>query len=59
MKIIRRGYEKEVICPKCKALLCYISKDIHLVGDMEGNNNYCVKCPECGKRTWCKKVLKK
>ena len=49
MKIIRKGCEKEVICPKCKALLYYVTKDIHLVGDMEGNYNYCVKCPECGK----------
>ena len=49
MKIIRRSYEKEVTCPQCEALLYYVNKDIHLVGDMEGNNNYCVKCPECRK----------
>lgn len=49
MKIIRKGYEKEVTCPGCKALLYYVTKDIHLVGDMEGNNDYCVRCPECEK----------
>ena len=49
MKIIRKGYEKEVTCPRCKALLYYVTKDIHLVEDMEGNDDYCVRCPECGK----------
>jgi len=47
MKIIRNSYEREVTCPKCKALLYYVTKDIHLVVDMEGNDNYCVKCPVC------------
>lgn len=49
MKIIRRACEKEVTCPRCKALLYYVTKDIHLVGDMEGNSDYYVRCPECGK----------
>jgi len=49
MKIIRKGFEREVTCPRCKALLSYVTKDIHLVGDMESNYSYCVKCPECGK----------
>lgn len=48
MKIIRRSYEKEVTCSKCKSLLYYVTKDIHLVGDMDGDYIYCVKCPECG-----------
>ena len=49
MKVIRKGYETEVTCQKCKSLLYYVTKDIHLVGDMEGDYNYCVKCHECGK----------
>ena len=47
MKVIRKGYEKEIICPKCGALLLYVQQDIHLIGDMEGDYSYCVKCPEC------------
>ena len=47
MRVIKKGYEKEAICPKCKATLLYTSDDIHLVGDMEGDYDYCVKCPEC------------
>ena len=47
MKVVRKGYEKEIICPRCKSLLLYTNRDIRLVGDMESNYNYCVKCPEC------------
>lgn len=49
MKVIQHGYEKEVVCPKCKATIVYDSSDIHLVGDMEGDWDYCVTCPDCGK----------
>ena len=48
MKVLRKGFEKEVTCPKCKAVLLYVKQDIHLIGDMENDYNYCVKCPECG-----------
>lgn len=50
MRIIRKGCEKEIVCPKCKSLLYYVNSDIHLIGDMEGEYNYCVKCQECGKQ---------
>jgi len=49
MKVIRKGFEKEVVCPKCKSLLYYVIQDIHLIGDMEGEYSYCIKCPECKK----------
>jgi DNA-directed RNA polymerase subunit RPC12/RpoP len=50
MKIIKRGVEKEIICPKCHSTLLYDIEDVHLAGDMEGEYNYCVTCPECGER---------
>jgi RNase P subunit RPR2 len=36
-----------VICPECRSVVYYKEKDIHLIGDMEGEYSYCVKCPEC------------
>ena len=47
MKVIRHGYEKEVVCPKCKASIVYESSDVHMVGDMEGEYFPSVKCPDC------------
>jgi len=47
MKVIRKGYEKEITCPKCGSLLLYVQEDIDLVGDMEGEYSYYVRCPEC------------
>ncbi len=47
MRVIRRSIEKEIVCPHCNSLLYYEDKDITNVGDMEGNYNYCVICPEC------------
>ena len=47
MKVVHKGYGREIICPRCKSLLFYVNQDIHLVGDMETNYDYCVKCPEC------------
>lgn len=47
MRVIRKSSEKETVCPKCGAILFYETKDIHIVGDMEGEDSYCVKCPEC------------
>lgn len=49
MRVLKKSYEKQITCPKCNAELLYVSKDIHLVGDMEGDWDYCVTCPECGK----------
>ena len=48
MKVIRRGYEKEIICTKCKSLLYYVNEDVHKVRDDEGNYKHYVKCPVCG-----------
>ena len=48
MRVLRKSGEKEAVCPKCQAVILYTSTDIHLVGDMEGNENYCIECPECG-----------
>ena len=47
MRVIRKSVEKEAICPKCNALIYYINADIHSVGDMEGEYDYCITCPEC------------
>lgn len=49
MKVIKKSFETQITCPKCNSELLYVSKDIHLVSDMEGNCDYCVTCPECGK----------
>lgn len=49
MRVLKKSSEKQITCPKCKAELLYVSKDIHNVGDMENNWNDCVTCPECGK----------
>lgn len=49
MRVVKKSYETQITCPKCKAELIYESGDIHLVGDMESNWDYCVTCPECGK----------
>ncbi len=48
MKIIKRGYEKEVTCPQCKDLLLYDSNDMHFFTDMESDTYLCVTCPDCG-----------
>lgn len=47
MRVIRKSSEKEIVCFRCGALLFYENKDIHIVGDMEDNDYFCVKCPEC------------
>lgn len=47
MRVIRKSSEKEVVCSECGSKLFYETNDIHLVGDMEGDYSYCVKCPEC------------
>lgn len=47
MRVIRKSIEKEIVCPHCNSLLYYEDKDIRNVGDMEGNYDYCVICPEC------------
>lgn len=47
MRVIRKSSEKEIVCPECSSVLYYTEKDIHLIGDMEGEYYYCVKCPEC------------
>ena len=47
MRVIRKSSEKETVCSECGALLYYEAKDIHLVGDMECEYSYRVKCPEC------------
>lgn len=47
MRVIRRGNEREVECPKCRALLYYTTSDIEFVGDLEGNYYHSVRCPEC------------
>lgn len=50
MRIIRHSFEKEIVCPRCNAILYYVAQDIHSIGDMEGNYIDCVKCPECNKQ---------
>lgn len=51
MKVLRKGFEKEVTCHRCKAVLLYTHQDIDYVGNMEGEwNCYCVKCPECNEQ---------
>ena len=47
MKVLKKGYEKEVICPHCKATLLYINTDVHLGSDIEGDYECYVECPEC------------
>lgn len=47
MKVICKGYEREVVCTGCKALLYYTPQDVHYVGDLESEYRNCVKCPEC------------
>jgi ssDNA-binding Zn-finger/Zn-ribbon topoisomerase 1 len=49
MRVVKKSYETQITCTKCKAELIYDSGDIHLEGDMEGEWGYCVTCPECGK----------
>lgn len=49
MKVLKKSSETQITCSKCNAELLYDSGDIHLVGDMEGDWNYCVTCPECDK----------
>lgn len=49
MRVIKKSYETQITCPKCNEEFLYGSEDIHLVGDMESNWDYCVTCPECGK----------
>jgi len=49
MRVLKKSSETQITCPKCTAELLYGSEDIHLVGDMEGDWDYCVTCPECGK----------
>ena len=44
MRVVKKSYEKQITCPKCKAELIYDSGDIHLVGDMESNWDYYVTC---------------
>lgn len=48
MKVLRKGYEKEVTCPRCKAVLLYLNEDVHLGYDIEGDYEHYVICPECG-----------
>lgn len=48
MRVLRKGYEKVVVCPKCQAVLLYTSTDIRSVGDMEGNEYHCIECLDCG-----------
>jgi hypothetical protein len=47
MRFVRKSSEKEIICSECGSILYYEAKDTHLVGDMEGEYSYCIKCPEC------------
>jgi hypothetical protein len=49
MRVFKKSCETQITCPKCNAELIYGSEDIHLVGDMESDWDYCVICPECGK----------
>ena len=49
MRVLKKSSEKQITCPKCNAELLYGSKDIHIVGDMEGDWYSCVNCTECGK----------
>ena len=49
MRVLKKSSEEQITCLKCNAELLYGSKDIHIVGDMEGDWYYCVTCPECGK----------
>ena len=47
MRVIRKPSGKEIVCSNCGSILYYETKDIHYVGDMEGEYSYCIKCPEC------------
>ena len=47
MRVIRKSSEKEIVCSECGSILYYETKDIHFVGDMEGEYSYCLKCLEC------------
>lgn len=47
MRVIKRGNEREVKCPKCRALLYYTTSDIEITGDLESDYYHSVRCPEC------------
>lgn len=50
MKVIQRGYEREVTCPKCKAKLVYENIDIREGFDTESDYICFVVCPDCEHR---------
>ncbi len=47
MKVLKKGFENEITCPKCRAVLLYVSNDIYHCGDLEGDYYDCVRRPEC------------
>ena len=47
MKVLKRGFEKEITCPRCEAVLLYVNTDEHLGCDIEGDYEHYVICPEC------------
>ena len=49
MRVIKKGFEREITCPYCWAILYYTTHDMHISGDLEGDYYYGVDCPECGK----------
>lgn len=47
MRVIRKGIEKEIICPCCNSFLYYKETDIISRTDSKGNYFPIVVCPEC------------
>lgn len=44
MKVIKKAYEKEIVCPKCGSVLYYVRQDVNFA-----NNEMFIVCPECKK----------
>ena len=48
MRVIKKGNEREKVCPYCKSTLLYTVLDVHDVV-INGSWKNCIVCPECDK----------